>query len=122
MQDPVPHVQKHALSFDCVVNKNKTASIDLVHMRQINWETFFFSDSNAMQKFDNDPLRFCEALTDPITRQRFRPGNDSPRSEYDGKHFYFWSDSSKQKFDMMPAMYSAPNLTMEQQNQKNDSL
>ena len=122
VQDPVPHVLKNELSFQCAVNSGESATIDPAYMRQVNWETFFFSDSSAMNEFDSDPIKYCGILTDPISRQRFRAGVESPHSQFDGRNFYFWSDSSKQKFDMMPAMYSAPNLTMEQINRDQDSL
>jgi len=122
VQDPTPHIQKHSLAFQCVVSPEKSATIDSSFMRQINWETFYFSDSAAMKKFDSDVLKYCGILTDPITRQRFHPGHNSPQSLYGEKHFYFWSDSSKLKFDMMPATFNVPNLTMEQLHQEGDSI
>ena len=48
--------------------------------------------------------------------------NDSPYSQYEDRRFYFWADSFRQTFYMMPAMYSAPNLTMGQINEEHDSL
>lgn len=122
MQDPTPHVQKHSLSFQCAVNPGQSAKIDAAYVRQVNWETFYFSDSAAMEKFDSNVLKYCRILTDPVTRQRFIPGQKSPHSLFGEREFYFWSDSSKQKFDMMPAIYSAPNIAMDQLQPESESI
>jgi YHS domain-containing protein len=118
VQDPLPHIKNHNLSFFCPVNTEKLAVLDSAHQRKIGWETFYFSDEEAIQEFDENPLTYCGVLTDPITRQHFHPGVDSPFSDYEGRRYYFWTDSSKQMFDMMPNMYTAPNLTMEELNKQ----
>ncbi len=94
------------------------AVLDSAHQRKINWETYYLSDEEALRGFDENPIKYCGALTDPVTRQRFYPGVDSPVSDYNGRRYYFWTDSSKQMFDMMPDMYTAPNLTMEELNKQ----
>ena len=121
VQDPLPNILKHNISFLGTIDKSKSAVVSDSTIRQVNWETFLFSDKSAAEKFDNNPIKYCGILTDPITRQRFRPGVDSPTSEYEGRKFYFWTIESKETFDRMPAYYSAPNIKMEELEDESDS-
>ena len=86
--------------------------IDSTHWRRINYELFFFSDSAAIASFEKDPIAHCGILTDPISRVRFRPGDDSPNLVYQNQPFYFWSDSTRNLFQMMPDMYLLPDYGM----------
>jgi YHS domain-containing protein len=122
VQDPLPNIIKHNLNFQCAVNKDQSAKVEESTMRQVNWEIYLFNDSLAANEFDSDPVKYCGILTDPVSRQRFRPGYDSPTSDFEGHRFYFWTADSKQKFEMMPAFYSAPNIRMEELKKESDTI
>lgn len=111
VQNPLPFVQKQHLNFHCVVNTNKMATIDDKHQRKVNWEIFYLSDDDALAKFDKDPIKYCGILSDPVTGQRFRPGDDSPTETYRKQLFYFQSDSTKQVFDENPDGHKEPDLS-----------
>lgn len=100
------------LTFPCAVDSQKLAVADSLHFRMVNYEFFFLSSPEAVYEFDSDPIRYCGILTDPVTRQRFYPGDNSP-STMRGEHRYFFvSDSSKAVFAAMPDMFAMPNYEM----------
>jgi len=90
----------------CPVDSDSVASIDPDHRERINYEVFYFSSSAARKRFQHHPLRYCGYLTDPVTQVRFRPDALSPHAEFDGRNFYFASDTSKRVFTAEPERYA----------------
>jgi len=80
--------------------------------RFVNWEVFYFSDRAAVARFDRAPSRYCTVLTDPVTRARFRPGPDARHLSFDGREWYFPSDSSRAVFAAAPDSFRVPVLSM----------
>jgi YHS domain-containing protein len=112
VQDPEIFLNDLGLSLSCAVESSRPAIIDASHRYAIGFETFFFSDSAAMQEFASDISRYCGTLTDPVSLERFRPSADSPRSTLRERIYLFASDSTKQIFDMMPDNYAWPQHHM----------
>ena len=48
--------------------------------------------------FEEDPLRYCGLLTDPVTKERFRPTKAELSCEHEGVRFYFSSAESLARF------------------------
>jgi YHS domain-containing protein len=96
----------------CPVKTTELATKDTNHAVRLNYEWFFCSSEDAVAAFNKDPIRYCGTLTDPVSRQRFVPGDDSPRVDHEGVSYYFWTDSTRITFQMMPDMYAQPNLKM----------
>lgn len=67
---------------------------------------FYFASRGESDRFERDPLRWCRALTDPVTQQRFRPTVRSPRMDYHGRPYWFASDSSRAAFRAMPDSFA----------------
>ena len=83
--------------------------LDPEHRSFVNWETFFFADLESKKKFDADPLRYCGILTDPVSRQRFVPGDKSPRTQHDGRPYFFYMEANKATFEADPQTYAKVN-------------
>ena len=60
----------------------------------------------AKQKFDATPLFYVGALTDPVTRVRFKPTAKSPKLAYGGTTFYFPDPTSLALFSALPDSYA----------------
>ena len=112
MQDPIPYLSSLDIDLHCAIENDEIAALDSTRARRINYEWFFFSSLETVIRFDEDPLAYCGILTDPVTLDRFVPGDDSPIVEHEGVPYYFWSDSTRITFQMMPAMYAQPNYKM----------
>lgn len=112
MKDPEVYLRAQNIGFSCQVDEKAKAVVSGELRRKINWELYFFSDTDRMAEFDREPLRYCGRLTDPVTKMRFRPDASSPRLEYDGRPYYFVSDSTRAVFENMPAKYADPDLKM----------
>ena len=112
MQDPETYLKTIGVAVKCIVDTEQDAILDAEHRTCIGFETYFFSSELAKRAFDSDILRYCGILTDPVTKARFRPTADSPRTEYGQRLFLFASDSCKATFELMPDMYSYPNYSM----------
>ena len=96
----------------CPVNPERPARIEEALLRQVNWEAVYFSDPYALTRFDAEPLAYAAILTDPVTRQRFRPGSGAPAMEYGGRRWYFLSDSTRAAFAAMPDSFVTVRLPM----------
>ena len=86
--------------------------IDSDHRVSIGYETFFFADSGNLREFLADPYQYCGKLTDPVSKARFVPDEESPTAEYKGHTYVFASASTYSMFEAMPDMHYLPNYTM----------
>lgn len=103
---PWRYLNEEKISVNCPVNKVKPAVIDKEHMSWVNWELYFFSDTDAKARFDKDPLRYCGKLTDPVTGKRFQPRFWSPKIEERGRLYYFSSNKTKNQYLENPRAYT----------------
>jgi YHS domain-containing protein len=109
VQDPQIQLQELGLSVADVLNPKMPAVLDAAHRSFVNYETFFFADEADKRRFDADPTASCGILTDPVTKERFRPGSDSPRTTFDGRAYYFLSEANKTAFEKNPEAIARPN-------------
>ena len=96
------YLEAQQLGVPCVVNPERQAKLDPDLRMFLNYEIFFFSDKEARQKFEKDPLAYCGLLTDPVTQKRFQPTKASPRWTFKDRRYYFASDSTLRVFKTMP--------------------
>ncbi len=112
MQDVPEFLRKRAIVLDCYLDPRREARIDAEHCVRLNWESYFFSDLWERERFLADPVTYCGLLTDPVTRRRFRPTIDSPRTVHADVSYYFESTASREQFDSAPERYRLPTWKM----------
>lgn len=98
-------MNKDSLLVPCVVDPTRVARVEKGAEVRLNWEVFFFCDDEARARFLADPLRWCGALTDPVTLERFVPDATSPHLEYGGHPYYFASHPHRDAFAAEPDRY-----------------
>ncbi|MBZ0267847.1 hypothetical protein K8I85_06815 [bacterium] len=99
-------MNKDSLRVPCVVDPTRVARVESGAEVRLNWEVFFFCDDEARARFLADPLRWCGALTDPVTLERFVPDERSPRLEHAGSPYYFASADHRDAFASAPDRYT----------------
>lgn len=109
MQDPQIQLKELDLAFPDPLDAKTTAVLDTAHRSSVNYETFFFADEADRRRFDADPTASCGVLTDPVTKDRFRPGSDSPRATFGGRTYFFLTAENKAAFDTDPQGLALPN-------------
>ncbi len=100
------YLSTRQIEVPCIMNPDRAAVLDADHRAMINYEIYFFSDLDARKRFMKDPLWYCGVLTDPVDRARFRPTEKSPRTEYNGRRYFFSSDSTRAAFRAMPDSFA----------------
>lgn len=108
VKDPQVFLNELGVSLAGAVNEDKAAVLDEAHRRYINWEVYFFSSEEAARTFDADPLRYCGLVTDPVSKHRFHPGEESPKTVYGGRAYYFESAGNLDAFNAMPEGMANP--------------
>jgi YHS domain-containing protein len=109
VQDPQVQLGELGLSIPDLVDPRRPAVLDAEHRSFVNYETFFFADEADRRRFDADPSASCGWLTDPISKERFRPVADSPRLTFNGRAFYFMTEANKALFEKTPEAFALPN-------------
>ena len=94
------------------MSAHKQAVIDAGHRSFVNHEIFYFSGTEEKVRFDSDPPAYCGILSDPVSRQRFRPARSSGRIDHAGRTFFFVSDSTFALFRAMPDSFATPRFGM----------
>lgn len=112
MQDVPAAVQRKGLQFQDYLDVRRPALLDAEHCVRLNYEAFFFADAAGRERFCADPVAVCGLLTDPVSKQRFRPCAGSPHVEHDGVTFYFENEAQRVLFETDPEMFRLPRWTM----------
>ncbi|MCH8028014.1 MAG: hypothetical protein IID63_07825 [candidate division Zixibacteria bacterium] len=112
MQDPARYINELGVELTGCVDPSRLAIIDSSYMQMLGFESFFFADSANMSKFLDNIFKYCSGLTDPVSKERFLPNENSPRSEFMGSTFIFASELTLGTFEKMPSMYYLPNYKM----------
>lgn len=112
MQDVPGYVKRTGLQFACYMDPDRTAVIDGAFAARLNYETYFFADSAARETFRADPVQFCGMLTDPVTKQRFRPSDASPSYTHEKVLYLFESLDTYEAFVSMPNKHMLPGYKM----------
>lgn len=109
MQDPQVQLKELGITLPDALDPSKTAVLDVEHRSFVGYETYFFADEADKRRFEADPTGSCGILTDPVTKQRFRPGSDSPQTAYNGRTYYFFEAASLETFEKAPDAFAKPN-------------
>jgi YHS domain-containing protein len=112
VQDVPSALLRKGLSFSGYLNPNRPAILESAYMSRVNYETYFFADTAARELFNGDVVRFCGLITDPVSKQRFRPEVGSPRFDHEEVTYYFASAASQDLFEGDPESYWLPGYTM----------
>ena len=112
MEDPGARLAELGIGFSDAIDGTGTARLDAGHRVIVNYETYLFRDQETRSRFLEDPVRHAGIVTDPVTKQRFRPGRSTPRLDRDGRIWLFLDDRSRAAFVAKPGAYRAPGLPM----------
>ena len=112
MQDPETYLNELGIELDCAVNSRVKARIEKESRSRLNYEIYFFSEAREKEKFDRKPLSYCGILTDPVSKQRFRPGTKAEPEWFGGQAWYFVSDSTQALFAATPDSFATPKFGM----------
>jgi YHS domain-containing protein len=112
VQDPEIQLKELGIQIPDLLDPKKPAVLDAAHRSFVNYETFYFADDADKRRFDADPTAACGILTDPVTKQRFRPAGNSPRSEFRGRTYFFFTEENKAAFEKAPEAIALPNYDM----------
>ena len=112
MQDPDTYLKELGVTFGGWIDASAPAVLDSIHRSLLNREAFYFADTVAKRTFDADPVHHCGLLTDPVSGERFRPRDDSPRFDYEDRPFYFESQATMDAFTAAPDSFFLPSLRM----------
>ena len=108
MQDPGLWLGQIGVEVECAVRPERTAFLDAGHRTWVNREVYFFSGPEEKATFLADVIEHCGPVTDPVTRMRFRPDESSPLVRFEGRPFYFSSDSTLAIFSERPWDFLVP--------------
>ncbi len=112
VQDPEIYLERLDIHLPCAVDPTRDAILDEAHRARVNHEVFFLSGPEALEEFNNRPLRYAGMLTDPVSLQRFRPDAESPKLEHGGRPYYFASATNLEAFRAQPARFADPDGEM----------
>jgi len=113
VQSPELFLNDLGISVKCVVDPAKDALLDEKHRVFVNWETYYLSSDAALAKFRADPLKYVGTVTDPVTRERFRPDRNHPKLVRDGRIIWFTKVENVERFRAGPEAYMPPMIGMQ---------
>ena len=112
VQDVPEFIRRKKLTFTDYLDERQPAILDAEHCVRLNYEAFFFGDLWTRERFASDPWRYCGYLTDPVSRERFRPSEGSPRTRHEQVTYYFQSEDNREIFKEDPEVYRLPGWKM----------
>ena len=112
MQDVPQAVLRKGLALQDYFDGRRPAVIDAGHCVRLNYETWFFADTGECERFRAEPLKYCGLLTDPVSKERFRPGAGAEHSDHAGVTYYFQCAGNRALFEQDPEMYRLPHWSM----------
>jgi YHS domain-containing protein len=112
VKDPETYLNELGITLACAVNPERQAVLDEDHRIFVNWETYFVSSATARAEFFANPAAYAGLVTDPVTRERFRPDSGARAVTYADRLFLFAHESSRKTFQEDPKRYATPMLGM----------
>lgn len=94
------------------MERRSPAVVDDDHLVFVNHEAYFFSSVATKLRFEKMPWKWCGTVTDPVTLERFEPDRKSTNSVYNGRRYYFITDSTRVTFQSDPGTYRAARNRM----------
>ena len=83
----------------------RPASLDSTLRVRLNADLYYFADRATRARFLRAPLRWCGALTDPVSLRRFRPTAASPSARVAGRTWRFETAATRAQFLARPAAF-----------------
>jgi len=111
-EDPAPYLEELGVELPGFLDPEASAVLDADHVAFVNWEAYFFSTPALRDEFLRLPERYCGLVTDPVSRERFRPDESSPRLDHGGRPYFFRSEETLATFRESPEMYALPRHEM----------
>jgi len=115
VKDPEVYLNDLEIEVACAVNPRVKAQIEKESCSIVNYEIYFFSEAREKKAFDKDPLAYCGILTDPVSKQRFKPSKKAKGQWFADRAWYFVSDSTQALFAAMPDSFVTPDYSMKPQ-------
>lgn len=112
VQDVPTFVARKGLELRDYLDRREVALIDAEHCVRVNYEAYFFASPWTRERFVQDVVLYCGLMTDPVSRERFRPTDDSPRLRHEGVTYYFESQDNQKVFKEDPETYGTPGWKM----------
>lgn len=112
VKDPTTYLKELDVELEAMLNPRSKAQIDDAYLSRVNYEMYYFDTPAMKERFDSDPRTQCGFVTDPITKQRFRPRSSTPFAEFKGQPWFFLSDSTRTLFAAMPDSFLSPRYSM----------
>lgn len=112
MQDVPYFLQRKKLEFQGYIDPTRPALMDSAHVMRVNYETYLFADTFGRETFRADPVRYCGLVTDPVSRVRFRPAPDAPRTTHERVLYLFQDAANLETFESDPDLYRLPGYAM----------
>ena len=106
LKNPEKYLTDQKIDLRCVVNQGRHAAPDEKRRVYVNYEIFYLSTRDALERFRKHTLQYCGWLTDPVNGARFRPAASSPRMTYNGRYYYFSTISNRMKFEARPDSFA----------------
>ncbi len=108
------YAKRKELTLTCYFEPEKPAAGSAELFTRINYEGFFFCNRDELTRFQANPVEFCGLLTDPVSKQRFRPTKESVSDRHEGVRFFFESKQTANLFQANPEEYMLPGFKMEE--------
>ncbi len=108
VQGPEIYLNQLGVTVKCVVDPSRDAILDEAHRVFVNWETYYLCDDAAVKTFTAAPWKYAGTVTDPVSRERFRPDGGSPTARHGDRVFYFQSAEHAATFTADPEAYATP--------------
>jgi len=112
VQGPEPYITELGITLACPVDPDETAILDPAHRVLLNYEAYYMSSAQALERFRQAPHRYTGAVTDPVSRNRFQPDEGSPATIYDARTFLFESAETLERFQASPDDFATPMIGM----------
>jgi len=112
VQDAELFLTKQGIEVTDYFDPARKAPLVQPHKLRVNYENYFFADTEGLERFRQDPGHWCGLVTDPVTKQRFHPGAGKQALAHEGALYYFSSGSSRARFESHPARYALPRFRM----------
>lgn len=105
IQDPGRYLKELKIQLPDPVDAARPATLDTTLRAYVNQDVFLFASASTMKKFQKNPIKYCGMVGDVVNGNRFQPTRNSPTMEYNGRSFYFQSDSTRVTFAVSPELY-----------------
>ena len=105
-------ITRKGLELACYFEPDRSVPSTHDAFLRINYEGFFFCNAEERDRFLADPVEYCGLLTDPVSKNRFRPTRESPMAEHEGVLYLFEGVETAGYFAEAPGDFVLPGYRM----------